>query len=36
MLLTEIAPEYTVEEVQQATEATLIIADDLKVIAFPE
>ncbi|EAS43039.1 succinyl-CoA--3-ketoacid-CoA transferase [Photobacterium profundum] len=36
MLLTEIAPEYTVEEVQQATEATLIIADNLKIIAFPK
>lgn len=36
MLLTEIAAEYTVEEVQQATEATLIIADNLKEISFPE
>ena len=28
--LIEINPEYTVEDVQAATEATLIIADDLK------
>ncbi|MBF8983757.1 CoA transferase subunit B [Lutibacter sp. B2] len=30
LVLTEINPEYTVEEVQAATEATLIISDDLK------
>lgn len=30
LVLTEINPEYTVEDVQAATEATLIIADDLK------
>lgn len=30
LLLTEINPEYSVEEVQAATEAELIIADDLK------
>lgn len=29
LLLTEINPEYTVEEVQEATEAKLIIAEDL-------
>jgi acetate CoA/acetoacetate CoA-transferase beta subunit len=29
LLLTEINPEFTVEEVQAATEATLIIAEDL-------
>jgi acetate CoA/acetoacetate CoA-transferase beta subunit len=28
--LTEYNPEYTVEEIQKATEATLIVADDLK------
>ncbi|HZK09514.1 MAG TPA: 3-oxoacid CoA-transferase subunit B [Clostridia bacterium] len=30
LLMTEINPDYTVEEVQEATEATLIIADNLK------
>lgn len=30
LVLTEINPEYTVEEVQKATEAELIISDDLK------
>ncbi len=30
LTLTEINPEYTVEQVQEATEATLHIADDLK------
>ncbi len=32
--LTEINPEFTVEQVQEATEATLIIADDLKPMAL--
>lgn len=30
ILLKEIHPEFTVEQVQQATQATLIIADDIK------
>ncbi len=30
LVLTEINPEFTVEQVQEATEAKLIIADDLK------
>ena len=30
LVLTEYNPEFTVEEIQAATEATLIIADDLK------
>ena len=30
LVLREIHPEFTVEQVQQATDATLIIADDLK------
>ncbi len=30
IVLKEIHPEFTVEQVQEATEATLIIADDLK------
>ncbi|WP_053954739.1 3-oxoacid CoA-transferase subunit B [Inediibacterium massiliense] len=30
IVLTEINPEYTIEQVQEATEAKLIIADDLK------
>jgi acetate CoA/acetoacetate CoA-transferase beta subunit len=34
IVLTEIHPEFTVEEVQAATEATLIIADDLKPMAI--
>lgn len=32
LLMTEIAPDVTVEEVKKATEADLIIADDLKTI----
>ena len=32
IVLTEIHPEFTVEEVQAATEATLIIAEDLKLM----
>jgi acetate CoA/acetoacetate CoA-transferase beta subunit len=32
IVLKEINPEYTVEQVQEATEAKLIIADDLKEI----
>jgi acetate CoA/acetoacetate CoA-transferase beta subunit len=30
LLLTEINPEFSVEQVQEATEAKLIIAEDLK------
>ncbi len=30
LVLREYNPEYTIEEIQEATEATLIIADDLK------
>ena len=30
IVLTEINPEFTVEQVQEATSAKLIIADDLK------
>ena len=30
IVLTEINPEFTVEQVQEATEATLIISKDLK------
>ncbi len=33
IVLKEIHPEFTVEQVQEATEATLIIADDLKPMA---
>ena len=32
ILLTEINPEFTVEQVQEATEATLIISDNLKQV----
>ncbi|MBQ3522037.1 MAG: succinyl-CoA--3-ketoacid-CoA transferase, partial [Bacteroidales bacterium] len=32
ILLTEINPEFTVEQVQAATEATLIISDNLKQV----
>ena len=32
IVLTEINPEFTVEQVQAATEATLIISDNLKQI----
>ncbi len=34
IVLTEINPEFTVEQVQAATEATLIISKDLKKITF--
>jgi acetate CoA/acetoacetate CoA-transferase beta subunit len=34
LLLTEINPEYSIEDVKNATEANLIIADDLKSISF--
>ena len=30
LLMTEINPEFTVEQVQAATEATLIVSPDLK------
>jgi acetate CoA/acetoacetate CoA-transferase beta subunit len=30
LLLTEYNPEYTLEEIQEATEATLIISENLK------
>ena len=30
--MTEINPEFTVEQVQEATEATLIVSPDLKPI----
>ena len=30
IVLKEYNPEYTIEQIQEATEATLIIADDLK------
>lgn len=36
MVLTEIAPGYTPEEVQQATEATLIIATPLNIMPLPK
>jgi acetate CoA/acetoacetate CoA-transferase beta subunit len=32
IVLTEINPEFTVEQVQAATEATLIIPDNLKQV----
>ncbi|MEG2064522.1 MAG: CoA-transferase, partial [Alistipes sp.] len=35
IVLTEINPEFTVADVQAATEATLIIADDLKSMLNP-
>jgi acetate CoA/acetoacetate CoA-transferase beta subunit len=34
LVLKEINPEYTVEEVQKATGATLIVSEDLKEIEF--
>lgn len=34
ILLTEINPEYSVEDVQNATEAQLLIADDLKTMGI--
>jgi acetate CoA/acetoacetate CoA-transferase beta subunit len=33
ILLTEINPEFTVEDLQNATEAQLIISSDLKAMA---
>ena len=33
LALVEYNPEYTIEEIQAATEAELIIADDLKEMA---
>lgn len=35
MLLTELAPEFTVEDVQAATEAKLVVSDNLKPMALP-
>ncbi|GAL16676.1 butyrate-acetoacetate CoA-transferase subunit B [Vibrio maritimus] len=35
MLLTELAPEFTVEDVQAATEAKLLVSDNLKPMALP-
>ncbi|WP_234496193.1 3-oxoacid CoA-transferase subunit B [Vibrio maritimus] len=35
MLLTELAPEFTVEDVQAATEAKLFVSDNLKPMALP-
>ena len=32
IVLTEINPEFTVEQVQEATEATLIISENLKQV----
>lgn len=32
IMLTELAPDYTLEQIQEATGATLIISDDLKVM----
>ena len=32
LVMTEINPEFTVEQVQEATEATLIVSPDLKPI----
>ncbi len=32
ILLTELAPDFTLEQIQEATGATLIISDDLKVM----
>ena len=34
LVLTEIAPDTTVEEVQAATGATLIVAEDLRVLPY--
>ena len=34
LVLKEVAPEWTAEEVQALTEPKLIIADDLKTISF--
>ena len=36
LVLKEIAPGVTVEEVQAQTEATLIVAEDLKTMIMPE
>lgn len=36
MEITEIAPEFTLEEVQAATEATLIVPETLKVMQTPD
>lgn len=35
MLLTELAPEFTVDDVQAATEAELVVSDNLKPMALP-
>ena len=34
LVLTELNPEYTLEEIQEATEAKLIVSDDLKNMEF--
>lgn len=34
ILLTELAPDVTVEQIQEVTEATLIISDNLKTMTF--
>ncbi|MGR5285914.1 3-oxoacid CoA-transferase subunit B [Vibrio maritimus] len=36
MLLTELAPEFSIQQVQAATEATLQISENLRVMSLPE
>lgn len=36
MLLTELAPEFSIQQVQAATEATLQISESLRVMSLPE
>ena len=36
LVLTEIAPGYTVEQVRAATDAALVVYDDLKVMDIGE
>lgn len=35
MILTEIAPEFEIDQIQAATEATLYISEDLRVMEYP-